>query len=38
MRTSTAIPTVTTRPYASLAVLLHRTLAILIMGVVALGW
>ena len=38
MRTPTAIPTVTTRPYASLAVLLHWTLAVLIIGMVALGW
>ena len=38
MRTPSSIPTVSNKPYAPLAVLLHWTLAVLIIGMVALGW
>ncbi|CDS50041.1 Cytochrome B561 [Polaromonas sp. CG9_12] len=38
MRKRTSIATVSSKPYASLAVLLHWTLAVLIIGMVALGW
>ncbi len=38
MRVSNPIPTVNSKPYAALAVLLHWTLAALIIGIVALGW
>jgi len=38
MPTPSSIPTVSTKPYAPLAVLLHWTLAVLIIGMVALGW
>jgi cytochrome b561 len=38
MRTPSSIPTLSTRPYAPLAVLLHWTLAVLFIGMIALGW
>lgn len=38
MRAPTSIPTVSSQPYAPLAILLHWTLAVLIIGMVALGW
>ena len=38
MRAPTSIPTVSSQPYAPLAVLLHWALAVLIIGMVALGW
>jgi cytochrome b561 len=38
MRAPSSIPAISSKPYAPLAIWLHWTLAVLIIGMVALGW